>query len=193
MMVAAGIRPQLSHTPSRQSIAASEDYKSFSDYASEVDSTLDDRTTVIRWHTPPSHNISNAKLENPQSEATLPVHRHKHERSSCAAPPGVRFNEADLKAQEPAKTTIPSTKPTESDTSPPTPGTDDTPYIRFAIEQLTLPADASSSRRPASQSSEETYPVARIIPDEGLGYIRRELNREESFRSEDPLPSESFG
>ncbi|KAH0548400.1 hypothetical protein GP486_007958, partial [Trichoglossum hirsutum] len=188
-------RPQLSHSPSRQSIAASEDYKSFSDYASEVESSLDDRASILRWHTPPSHGISNTALENPQSEATLPVLRHKNNKSIAAAlplPPGVRFDEADVKAQEPAKTAIPPTKPTESDTSPPTPGTDDTPYIRFAIEQLTLPADATSSRRPASESSEETYPVARIIPDEGLGYMRKELNRESSFRSEDPLPSESL-
>ncbi|KAH0536444.1 hypothetical protein FGG08_006684 [Glutinoglossum americanum] len=186
------IRPQLSHTPSKQSIAASEDYKSFSDYASDVGSSLDDRTTVLRWHTPPSHNMSNAKLENQQSEATLPVHRHKYERSSCAVPPNVRFDEAGLKAQEAAKTTNASTKPAESDTSPPTPGTDDTPYIQYAIEQLTRSSDAYDSRRPISQSSEETYPVARIIPDEGLGYMKKELNREASFRSEDPLPSESF-
>jgi hypothetical protein len=189
----AGTRPQLSHTPSRQSVAASEDYKSFSDYASDVESSLDDRTTVLRWHTPPSHNISNAKLENPQSEATLPVHRHKYERSSCAVPPNVRFNETDPKVQEPTKTSVASTKPVESDTSPPTPGTDDTPYIRYAIEQLTRSPDASGSGRPASQSSEETYPVVRIIPDEGLGYMKKELNRESSFRSEDPLPSESLG
>jgi hypothetical protein len=108
-------------------------------------------------------------------------------------PPGVRFNEADLKAPEPTKTAVAPTKPTESDTSPPTPGTDDTPYIRFAIEQLTRSPDASSSKRPASQSSEETYPVARIIPDEGLGYMKKELSRQDSFHSEDPLPSESFG
>ncbi|KAI9778275.1 MAG: hypothetical protein M1839_008300 [Geoglossum umbratile] len=188
----AGTRPQLAHTPSRQSIAVSEDYKSFSDYASEADSSFDDRATVLRWHTPPSHNRSNAGLENPQSEATLPVHRHKYDRSSVTVPPGVRFNEADLKAPEPAKTAVAPTKPTESDTSPPTPGTDDTPYIRFAIEQLTRSPDASSSKRPASQSSEETYPVARIIPDEGLGYMKKELSKQESFRSEDPLPSESF-
>ena len=51
----------------------------------------------------------------------------------------------------------------------PTPGLDDTPYIRFAIEQLTRDEETLGRRRQGA-ASEESYPVDRIIPDEGLGY-----------------------
>ncbi len=53
--------------------------------------------------------------------------------------------------------------------SPPTPGVDESPYIRFAIEQLTRDEELLGRGRQGSISSLE-YPVDRIIPDEGLGY-----------------------
>jgi hypothetical protein len=55
------------------------------------------------------------------------------------------------------------------DISPPTPGMDESPYIRFAIEQLTRDEELLGRGRQGSISSQE-YPVDRIIPDEGLGY-----------------------
>jgi hypothetical protein len=55
------------------------------------------------------------------------------------------------------------------DLSPPTPGVDETPYIRFAIEQLTRDEELLGRGRQGSISSLD-YPVERIIPDEGLGY-----------------------
>lgn len=56
-----------------------------------------------------------------------------------------------------------------SEVSPPTPGIDDTPYIQFAIEQLTRDEEVAGSRHDGA-GSEASYPVDRIIPDEGLGY-----------------------
>src|SRR6202165_2542066 len=57
----------------------------------------------------------------------------------------------------------------DSNSSPPTP-TDDTPYIRFAIDQLTRDEESRAIQRPGSHGSSDSYPVHRIIPDEGLGY-----------------------
>lgn len=57
----------------------------------------------------------------------------------------------------------------DCEVSPTTPGLDDTPYIRFAIEQLTRDEETLGRRRQGA-ASEESYSVDRIIPDEGLGY-----------------------
>ena len=54
--------------------------------------------------------------------------------------------------------------------SPPTPGVDDTPYIRFAIEQLTRDEELMGHGRQGSVTSED-YPIQRVIPDDGLGYL----------------------
>lgn len=59
----------------------------------------------------------------------------------------------------------------ELDSGPPTPDTDDTPYIRYAIEALTRDGDLKRSQRPGTAESEE-YPVERYIYDEGLGYVQ---------------------
>lgn len=59
-----------------------------------------------------------------------------------------------------------------------TPGQDTTPYIRFAIDQLTRDEEVRGSRvypqveRPVEE--EEDYPVERIIPDGGLGYMAQD-------------------
>lgn len=59
---------------------------------------------------------------------------------------------------------------------PPTPGMDDVPYIRFAINQLTREEDSRSLRRPSSVASED-YPAERLIWDEGLGISSAPLKR----------------
>ena len=51
-----------------------------------------------------------------------------------------------------------------SNVSPPTPGVDDTPYIQFAIEQLTRDEEVAGSRH-QSNGTESPYPVERIIPN----------------------------
>lgn len=73
----------------------------------------------------------------------------------------------------------------DHDISPTTPGVDDTPYIRFAIDQLTRDEELLGSRLQGAPS-EASYPVDRIISDEGLGYYGydRQLSRA-AKRSED--------
>ena len=59
-----------------------------------------------------------------------------------------------------------------------TPGQDTTPYIRFAIDQLTRDEEVRGSRvypqveRPIEE--EDDYPVERIVSDDGLGYMAQE-------------------
>ena len=68
--------------------------------------------------------------------------------------------------------------------SPPTtPGVDETPYIRFAIDQLTRDEEVRGSRHYASPTSDadeiqEEYPVDRIVSDEGLGYTSQQEQRD---------------
>ena len=68
----------------------------------------------------------------------------------------------------------------ERDSQATTPGQDTTPYIRFAIDQLTRDEEVRGSRiypqvRPTVvEDDEDDYPVERIVPDNGLGYMAQE-------------------
>lgn len=64
--------------------------------------------------------------------------------------------------------------PRNDELGAPTPGVDDTPYIRFAIDQLTRDEELTGTRREGFGGSEASYPVDRIVPDNGLGYIHRD-------------------
>lgn len=55
----------------------------------------------------------------------------------------------------------------------PTPGLDDSPYVRFAIDQLTRDEHVNVPRRADSVSSNNDQPVDRLVWDEGLGYFTR--------------------
>lgn len=59
---------------------------------------------------------------------------------------------------------------TGSEISPPTPGVDDSPYIRFAIEQLTRDEELLGRRRGAVRESQDTILVSPIEPEEGTAY-----------------------
>ena len=55
---------------------------------------------------------------------------------------------------------------TGSEISPPTPGVDDTPYIQFAIEQLTRDEDIMGTRRAgAVRESQDTMLVSPMEPE----------------------------
>jgi hypothetical protein len=58
--------------------------------------------------------------------------------------------------------------PMDSESLATTPGMDQTPYIRFAIDQLTRDEEVRGSRQYALGNNND-YPVERIISDEGLG------------------------
>lgn len=57
---------------------------------------------------------------------------------------------------------------------PPTPGLDDSPYVRFAIDQLTRDEHIHTPRRTDSVVTDnDDYPIDRLVWDEGLGYFTR--------------------
>jgi hypothetical protein len=154
-------RPQLLHSPSKQSIAASDDYYSFSDYASNASSPKS-RLTALRYATPPSQIRSpNTSKDRLDSEKTIPAGKVEN-RADGTEPLGVKFDKSVVdKEGGKSMSGIPG------DYSPPTPGVDDTPYIRFAIDQLTRDEELLGAR---PSVVEPEYPVERVIPDEGLNY-----------------------
>ncbi|KMP02470.1 hypothetical protein CIRG_10294 [Coccidioides immitis RMSCC 2394] len=158
-------RPQLVHTPSQQSVAASSDYYSLSD---ATVSSAQSRITVVRYQTPPSRTITPA--ENMINSAP----RDQAGRQSDPQLAGSAFRAG-----------------ARTDTATPTPGVDDTPYIRFAIDQLTRDEELRGQGRQGTIVSTEDYPIERIIPDEGLGYytppsIRRGDEPEEPEQPQQP-------
>ena len=66
-----------------------------------------------------------------------------------------------------------------------TPGIDESPYIRFAIDQLTRDEEVRGSRHYADapvsdvDAIEEEYPVDRIVSDEGLGYLQEQRQEQQ--------------
>ena len=182
--------PQLVHTNSKQSISASDDYYSLT----SEESSSDDRNVVQRYETPPlrlqSPDSSKAALE---SEAPIPtIQPVKHE-----DPAGDEKSEVPTKNGQyriPRKPVSSSSsegtivrRPVSEVISPPTPGVDDTPYIQFAIDQLTRDEEVAGPRHPGSVAS---YPVERVIPDEGLGYYgsrqQKQPVRPQDRRAETP-------
>lgn len=74
----------------------------------------------------------------------------------------------------------------------PTPGLDDSPYVRFAIDQLTRDEQVRGPQRADSVSSNDDYPVDRLIWDEGLGYFTRTrtpINHNNTPRRQTQKPS----
>jgi hypothetical protein len=68
------------------------------------------------------------------------------------------------------------------------PGIDDSPYIRFAIEQLTRDEELLGRGRQGSVTSTD-YPVNRIIGDEGLDYYGDSAAPTEPPKQPESLPS----
>ncbi|KAI9883390.1 MAG: ion channel activity [Watsoniomyces obsoletus] len=162
-------RPEILRSPSKQSAAASDDYHSVSDYAS---SSSDDRTTAVRWTTPPSqgqaHTQSQSRSPDVQpvdvnhSSPTQPGRSTRRDRPASAIAEVDEGGPSSLPHTTTTRTR--SRIPTESDVSPPTPGVDDTPYIRYAIDQITRnDVDDPRIRRPDTAS---TGPVQRVVPPE---------------------------
>ncbi|KAI9797379.1 MAG: hypothetical protein M1835_001046 [Candelina submexicana] len=184
-------KPQLAHSHSKQSEAASDDYYSFSDYVSDESSV--DHVAAGHWGTPPSQTRSpDTSHENLQSEATLPAKPMRQQRLPLGVPPAILKVEEQLVRS--SRSSL-SQGPEGNDISPPTPGIDDTPYIRFAIDQLTADEEVLGKGRQSSGDSSASYPVERIVPDEGLGYLspRKEPQRELDPSREPSLHSVDSG
>ena len=175
-------RPQLVHSSSKQSVTASDDYYSLTSEAS----SSDERNTVRQYETPPMHirsaDESRDALQSQakQSEATIPTIRpvkHKDpadedlEKATTSGEHKVRRKPISSSSSQ-SETTI-MRRPID-EVSPPTPGVDDTPYIQFAIDQLTRDEEVAGPRH-EGLGSEASYPVDRIVPDQGLGYYDQSL------------------
>ncbi|OJJ44260.1 hypothetical protein ASPZODRAFT_71722 [Penicilliopsis zonata CBS 506.65] len=176
-------KPQLQHTESRQSVAASDDYYSFSDHTSSTSSrhtmgryaTPDSYPPLTRASTPNVTNLSRTHLGVPEMPRTMG-------RGGGTPRPGtasstVRFGEDRIAQISPRSDTAVQRAPSDSDSrGAPTPGLDDGPYIRFAIDQLTRDEEVSGKGRESATGGENEYPVDRRVWDEGLGYFTRSSN-----------------
>lgn len=164
-------RPKLIHVDSKQSITASDDYYSLGSDGSGTG----DRTINEKFETPPSQTQSAAPIPGvlPQSTTnpTIRPVRNSPPEIITTAPAVVRFEESQTVKQKLASGEGPRLQRagTDKEITPTTPGVDDTPYIRFAIDQLTRDEELLGPRR-QDTTSEASYPVDRIVPDEGLGY-----------------------
>ena len=128
---------------------------------------ISEAETVIRWQTPPS------RLRSPQrSSETL---KADAEQQSVGTNEGayasnnplvVRFDEEQIRSDEVEASKRERRMDNGSfDSGPPTPNTDDTPYIRFAIDQLTRDEEIKDTQRPNSERSSDSYPIDRIVPN----------------------------
>jgi hypothetical protein len=182
-------RPRLSNQGSQQSIvaslAASEGYYSLVDYSSSES----DEKSKPRFQTPPSYRQTPAQSHEqllPEPEAPITslkgvgIPRQHPQQAYYHIPP-----------QSPTVSTIaeerPGTQETrhsqprpnmDAESNATTPGQDTTPYIRFAIDQLTRDEEVRGSRIypqvEQPDEEEDDYPVDRIVPDYGLGYMAQE-------------------
>ncbi|KAL2043166.1 hypothetical protein N7G274_004226 [Stereocaulon virgatum] len=192
-------RPQLVHSSSKQSVTASDDYYSLTSEAS----SSDERNAVRQYETPPMHMRSAdesrhaLQSEAKQSEATIPTIRpvkHKDpadedlEKATTSGEHKIRRKPTSSSSSQ-SETTI-KRRPID-EVSPPTPGVDDTPYIQFAIDQLTRDEEVAGPRH-EGLGSEASYPVDRIVPDQGLGYYDQRLRGQypdpERRRQDSPPP-----
>ncbi|USP82545.1 hypothetical protein yc1106_09819 [Curvularia clavata] len=193
-------QPQLSHQNSQQSVAASlsasEGYYSASDHAS---SSSEERR--LAYQTPPSHRQTPAQSHEqliphtdipttslrgvgiPRQQLQPPPHSFTHDRPQSPAVSTI--------AEEPSRRSQ-LIREMENGSPATTPGHDTTPYIRFAIDQLTRDEDVRGSRvypevRPTAQDDDDDdYPVERIIPDNGLGYMALEQKTQERMSKHTP-------
>ena len=92
----------------------------------------------------------------------------------------VRFNEEQIRDNQ-IEASRRERMAIDLESSPPTPTVDDTPFIRFAIEQLTRDEEVrAAAGRPQTSTSSNTSPVERLVYAQGLEYNRGSgLTREE--------------
>ena len=177
-------RPQLIHSNSKQSVTASDDYYSLN----SNESSNDDRTTVPRYETPPQRMRTNEpNREALQSEATIPTIRPVRTKERSDNPQGVvvQFSEPQPLKRKPVSAESPIyRRSTASDTTSPMTPVDDTPYIHFAIEQLTRDEELLGARRHGAPS-EDSYPAERS------GRKEVTTNDRSSSSSERPLQERS--
>lgn len=180
-------RPQLFRSESQQSIAASDDYYSLSDRTTTSSSRSpsgESRLTVQRYATPNSHPVSStsspalsrthlgANMAGSRSQHSIPE-QSRNRNVPPSGPNQARFEHGRLIPVSGMSNESIRQVPNDryADRSP-TPGTDDLPYIRFAINQLTREDEQPSLSRQSSAASVD-YPPQPLVWDAALGQFTR--------------------
>ncbi|KAH6620269.1 hypothetical protein C7974DRAFT_229693 [Boeremia exigua] len=166
--------PQLSHSSSQKSIAASEGYYSASEHNS---SDSDDRKRFYQTPTTRTPTRSHEQLhtQNPAPVTSLRGVGIPRGQLQQPHPAHLQNRPISTIAEERRSMDTRRRSNVDSDSQPTTPGQDTTPYIRFAIDQLTRDEEVRGSRvYPEVRQYDEDYPVERIVPDSGLGYMAQE-------------------
>lgn len=161
-------KPALVHSASKQSVTASDDFYSFS----SGESSRDEKNTARPYQTPPIHTIPEPYRRKEVTDPAKPTVRTVT-RTPPTAQDTTRPDASNQDFKIKRKPVSTESSPTYSNNeviSPPTPGVDDTPYIQFAIEQLTRDEEVNEAltSRVHGASSHDSYPVDRIVPDERL-------------------------
>ena len=157
-------RPQLVHSTSKQSVTASDDYYSLT----SDQSSNEDRPSRVRYETPPLHN----RPEQPAREQTTSPLGHQsqeeQEGQKSANAPASPHTEGHTIKRKPVSVSSDGTAVQRplSEGSPPTPGVDDTPYIQFAIDQLTRDEEVAGSRRHSLVQHSKIDTIGKTEPDE---------------------------
>ncbi|KAI4190857.1 MAG: hypothetical protein LQ348_003595 [Seirophora lacunosa] len=159
-------RPALVHSTSKQSVSASDDFYSLS----SGESSQDEKTTIRQYETPPLYAIPVPYQRKDGSDVKQPTVRAITRTPPAAPQPGPSHGSQQLHKikRKPLSTESSPTYSTNEVISPPTPGVDDTPYIQFAIEQLTRDEEVNEalSSHPYGAPSRVSHPLDRLFPDE---------------------------
>ncbi|KAL8899407.1 MAG: hypothetical protein Q9207_006213, partial [Kuettlingeria erythrocarpa] len=158
-------RPALVHSPSKQSVTASDDFYSLA----SGESSQDEKSTAQRYETPPLYTIQEPYRKKDVADSKKPTVR-----AIIQTPPDLPQtgpsddSEVHKIKRKPVSTGSSPTYSNNEVISPPTPGVDDTPYIQLAIEQLTRDEEVNQalSSHPPGGPDRGSYPVDRIMPEE---------------------------
>lgn len=130
----------------------------------------------MRFQTPDSHVSAPSPVSQTRQSPPMAESSRREQRVSQGPRPGtsstVRFGEQRVSRISANSDETPRPVPRYYTGTASTPGLDDSPYVRFAIDQLTRDGVAQQGR-PNSVSSRDDYPVDRLIWDEDLGYFTR--------------------
>ena len=158
-------------------MTASDDYYSLS----SSDSSHDDRGNIQRYETPPLHTKSREKIYNEKypetANPTVRIVPHAP-LPNDEKPANEKMDQGHQIKRKPISKESPLAQRLNGDAivSPPTPGFDDTPYIQFALEQLTRDEEVNEAlhSRMRNAPSTDSYPVERLLPEEILRQQRRQ-------------------
>lgn len=162
----AASKPQVQQSEPHQSVAGSEDFYSLSDPATSSSQT------IVRYATPDSHQSYRPPSSAQSAQLrTHPAEQPLQENRSTPSVPGnsVRFGQDRVIPMSPRSESS-RRIPSDLATPAPTPGVDDSPYVHYAIDQLTRDGEYSSLAR---QDSVDHYPASRLVWDDQLGCFIR--------------------